>query len=79
MSSRGKRDEDIELASTRDFRRSTGRGVEVEGTGLALGLRRKVESKEGSNVGLIAIFKDLTFSLVAAYSAGLNVVLGGNV
>jgi hypothetical protein len=74
VSSRSERDEDIELASTRDFRSSIGRGVEVEGTRLALGLRWKFESKESSNVGGATVLEDVTVSLIIVYGAGLDVI-----
>ena len=77
MSSRSKRDEDIELASTRDFRRSTGRGVEVEGTGLALRLRWEFESKEGGNVGSATVLEDLAVALVMVHSTGPDVIQRG--
>ena len=77
VSSRSKRDEDIELASTRDFRRSTGRGVEVEGTGLALGLRWEFESKEGGNVGSATVLEDLAVALVMVHSTGPDVIQRG--
>ena len=77
VSSRSKRDEDIELASTRDFRSSIGRGIEVEGTRLTLGLRQEFESKEGSNVGRATVLEDLAVTLVIVYSAGLDVIQRG--
>ena len=77
MSSRSKRDKDIELASTRDFRRSTGRGVEVEGIGLALRLRWEFESKEGGNVGGATVLKDLAVALAMVHGAGLDVIQRG--
>lgn len=51
MSSSSKRDENDEPASTRGFRSSIGRGVEVESTRLAVGLRWKFGRKEGVKVG----------------------------
>jgi len=77
MSSRSKRDKDVELASTRDFRSSVRRGVEVEATRLALRLRWEVESKEGGNVSGATVLKDLAVALVIVHSAGPDVIHRG--
>lgn len=74
MSSRSKRDKDVELASTRDFRSSVRRGFEVEATRLALILRWEVESKEGGNVGSATVLEDLAIALVMVHSTGPDVI-----
>lgn len=74
MSSRSKRDKDVELASTRDFRSSVGRGVEVEATRLALRLRWEVKSEEGGNVGSATVLKDLAITLVVVHGTGPDVI-----
>lgn len=74
MSSRSKRDKDVELASTRDFRSSVGRGVEVEAIRLALRLRWEVKSEEGSNVSSATVLKDLAVALVVVHGTGPDVI-----
>lgn len=74
VSNRSKRDENVELASTRDFRSSAGRGVEMEATRLALRLRWEVESKEGGNIGGTTVLEDFAVALVMVHGTSSDVI-----
>jgi hypothetical protein len=77
-SSRGKRNKDVELAGTRDFRSRIGREVEVKAASLPFSLEWEVKGEEGGHVRLAAVLEDFAFGLVAAHSTSPNVVLGGD-